>query len=425
MINKNIVSNPLIFNKIITIFIVLSPMFLQYSIFVPFLLFPEFFLLLLLFLSFFKSNNIDVKLLIFVLIFIIYAVFISFLQYLIDDYVSLELTLTTSFRLLFYFIILLFLSGYYFVRDFGAKLIVFVASFNSVYGIAQFLAFKFLGFTLPWYLPFLTVQHGQRLISEQDDIFDTFGFRFSGLFSEPAHFSQYVGFAFLILLFFDNGQLFSKANKFLLSILFLISLLLSASGTGFFILSFVLLMFFYNLIFINFSLRKFLVGIVIFIISFIILSLLIYSNDTLSIGFQRILNFSDTSSLYVRIIRPLDVFLNLDIWNVLFGVGYGNYSNYLFYFGLENDYESNVGIAWSNSLGVFLVGSGLLGTTIVILIYRYLFVKTDCFGKYSLLFVFVHLFFSDLPHTLFFVCFLSFLYYEKTNVYNVNFNFRT
>ncbi|UDN25713.1 hypothetical protein LEO80_14170 [Aeromonas caviae] len=407
------------FFKFVTVVIALSPMFLQYSLFVPVLLFPEFFLILALLAATVRRTNVDLPLLFLVVVLVFYLLVLSFIKYNAESYMLLTLSLTTSFRLFFYFVILAVLSKSYFVRDFAAKILVFVAASNSLYGLIQFFTYNFFKISLPWSLPFLTVQHGQRLITEQDFIFDKFGFRFSGLFSEPAHFSQYIGFAFFVVLFYDGGRFFNKNSKVFLSVLFTLSLLLSASGTGFFVIIFIVALLLYKILFESVSFIKFFISISVFVFFISALVLLLFSNDIFYLGVQRVLDFSDTSSLYVRMIRPLVVFSSLDYIDMIFGIGYGNYSSYVFYQGIENAYEAELGFAWTNSLGVFLVGSGMIGFAIVIFIYGYLLRKADNFGRVALLFVLVHFLFSDLPHSIFFVCFASFLYGQNLNRFRV------
>jgi hypothetical protein len=406
------------FYKFVTFIIVVSPMFLQYSFVFPFVLFPEIFFFFAMLAVSIRRTDINIPFFFLVVTIVYYLLVISFIKYNVESYVALNLSLTTSLRLLFYFSVLIFLSNKYFLRSFAAKLLVVVATFNSVYGLLQFFSFKFLGISLPWYLPFLNVQHGQRLITEQDYIFEAFGFRFSGLFSEPAHFSQYIGFGFLVLLFYDKGTLVTSTKKLFLSVLFLLALLLSASGTGFFVLAFIFLVFFLKLMFSSLNLKNFILGSSFFIFSSCAIFLLISSSEIFYLGIERVFNFSDTSSFYVRVFRPFIVFFSLDYIDMFFGVGYGNYSNYVFYKGMENAYESYLGLAWTNSLGVFLVGSGVLGTSLIFSIYAYLFRKTDQFGKLALCFVLVHFLFSDLPHSIFFVCFVSFVFDNERSLTN-------
>ena len=395
------------FKNFLTIIIVLSPLFLQYSFIFPFVLFPEFFFILSLSFIFFKKTELNYSILTFSLLIFLYIFSLSAVKYFSEDYISFALSATTSFRLLFYLLIVVFFSSF-FLRDYAAKLVVYVAAFNSIYGLAQFGSYNVFNITLPWYLPFLNVQHGKKLITDQDYIFEAFGFRFSGLFSEPAHFSQYIGFAFIVLLFYKGGFKFSSKTKFFTGFVFSIALLLSASGTGFFVILFLFGVVSINFLFNNFNLAKFSIGLFFVSIALVSATTLIMSNDLLSFGVQRILNFDDNASFYVRIIRPLVIYDGLDSIDKIFGVGYGNYSNYIFHKSLYNTYELSLGFAWSNSLGVFLVGSGLVGFILINFIYLYAFIKSDFFGKIVILYIYFHFFFSDLPHTIFFVCFFIF-----------------
>lgn len=395
-------------------------MFLQYSLFVPFLLFPEFFFFTVLSYLVLLKGNVKVNfwyLLLAVLIYS-YILSLSFLRYFTENYVNLGLSVTTTGRLFFYLVFVIMLSSL-FRRNLAAKLIVYVAIFNSVYGLIQFYSFNFLGVTLPWYIPFLDVEHGKKLITDQDYIFQAFGFRFSGLFSEPAHFSQFIGFSFLVLIFYDSGRLFKRKIKILFSTIFATSLLLSASGTGFFVIMFIISAYTYSYIFNNFSAKKLIFGLISFVIVFTFFISALLNSELFSFGVSRLLSLEDNSSLYVRVVRPLLVFWDLNLSQKIFGVGYGNYSTFLESLNAFNSYEKSLGFAWTNSLGVFLVGSGIVGTILITAFYFLIYCKTDSFGRLAVIFVSFHFVFSDLPHTIFFVCFILFATSSR-NFFNFN-----
>lgn len=389
-------------------------MFMQYSIFFSFVLLPEFFFILLLLLCFCSGkSHFDPVLLALVVLLFLYLIAGSLYKYYTTAYVDFNLSVTTLMRFLFYFMITIFLSANYFLREYGAKTAVYLAGFNSIYGVIQFVSFKAAGLVLPWYLPLLSVQQGQRLIAEQDFIFGEFGYRLSGLFSEPAHFCQFIGFALLIVLFYKKGGLFARKVQVLFVVIFILSLLLSGSGTGVFVIIFIFTAFCLKLIFGKYSAKNFVLSFSFLVVSAFSLIIVILLNDALSLGVLRVLSFSDMSTLNVRLIRPVMVFLSLDYVDTFFGVGYGNYSTYVFYNNINNIYESSIGSAWTNSLGVFLVGSGLLGFSLVSVIYRYIFINSDSFGRLIILYIFVHFFFSDLPHSIFFICFISFAFVDQ------------
>lgn len=407
------------YSTLLTCIVAFSPMFLQYSFGFSFVLFPEvFFLLLLFFALLINAKGVNYKYFILVFIIYLYVLSVSLIKLPSSNYINPVLTLTTSARLFFYLAIVVLLSGY-FKRELAAKLLVLISFFNAIYGLLQFYSFNVLGVTLPWYLPFLNVEHGKKLITDQEYIFDAFGFRFSGLFSEPAHFSQFVGFSILVLLLYRNGELFSRKVKFFFCSVMVLALLLSASGTGFFALMFIISAVALNYMFKAFSYKKLFLGLFGLLTVLSLFLTVLLTSDLFAFGVSRILSLDDNSSLYVRVVRPLDVFYQLDILQQIFGVGYGNFSTYLESIGAFNSYERSLGFAWTNSLGVFLVGSGLIGLILIFKFYLNVYYRTDTFGRIVVLFLLFHFFFSDLPHTIFFVCFMFFAT-SVNNVFNVD-----
>ncbi|MCA6065040.1 hypothetical protein [Thalassolituus marinus] len=391
--------------KFMTLVVVLAPMFLQYTIFFPFLLFPEFFLVLFSAYFLLVNRRVDFFYSAVVFSFYVYLLSITIIYYYSYGYLDLFLSIGTSARFLLYLFVVVVLYRN-FNRDLGARLLVYLAIFNSLYGLAQYISYNFFGITLPWYFSFLNIQYGSRLINEQEDIFSEFGFRFSGLFSEPAHFSQYVGFALLVVNFYKPSLVFSRRFAIFSTLLFVFVLLLSSSGTAFILVLFFMLVFFYRNIFVRFSYLKFVKILLLSI--FVFLLFFTTSIDGFFSGLDRILRFGESSTVYVRVVRPIDVFLNIDIMRKIFGVGYGNFSVYLDSIGGFNDYEQSLGFAWTNSLGVMLVGAGLVGTAFIVFFYLRVFLKSDAFGRIVVLFILIHFFFSDLPHNMFFVSFILF-----------------
>lgn len=394
------------FEKLSTFIVVISPLFLQYIFILDFILFPEFFLFLSLVFLFFKSPAINFKVfgwMFFYLLCVFFLVCFAIVNY---DFINIKLAMTTYIRFFFYICILVFVSQKFFDVKFGAYCLVWIAFLNSAYGLLQYFSYKFVGIALPWYFPFLTVHYGTELIVEQIYYFDTFGYRFSGLFSEPAHFSQYVCFALFFLFFYKDLPISNRTIK-IMSVVNLLALLLSASGTGFVDVIYVLLVgvifFFKN------SGRNPTIYIYALFVLFLAFFLVFIQSEDLLKGFSRINSESEYSSLYIRVYRPFEVYWDLDVFYKMFGVGYGNYAEFLSANGVLNDYELSRNVIWTNSAVFILSGVGFFAFCVYLIFHVALYVNVNFLNRAIIIFVLLHLIYSDLPLSLFYVMMMSFV----------------
>lgn len=397
------------FSRCSTVCIAAAPLFLQYIFILDYILLPEIFLAVLLLVSVFKKPIINVSIFRWLLVYLFF-VFVS-VGVLIGTTENLNsiLALTTYARFFFYSMLLVFVSVNFFNIGLGAKLVIFIAVLNSAYGLLQFIFYKLLGVILPWYLPFLTVHYGTELIAEQAYYFNTFGYRFSGLFSEPAHLSQYISFALLLLLFYRSSTF--KPSMFVVSFcafIILCALLLSGSGTGFIEFMFIALFWFLN----NFSSSK-RKGVFYFNILLFFAAIYFFAgieSDSFFQGLARISSDSEYSTLYIRVIRPFEVYFSLDTIQQLFGVGYGNYAEYLKYNYALNEYEELRGVAWTNAAVFIMAGVGLVGFILYMTFHVSVYFKSEKLGKGIVVFVVMHLVYSDLSISVFYVTMMSFVF---------------
>lgn len=386
-----------------------APMFLQYVFMLDFVLLPEYFMGMLLAVALIKRPYVNVSVFRWIIAYLILAFVLMCFSVLFYEHVNFVLAGTTYIRFFFYVSVLVFLSYRYFDVDLAAKILIFVAAVNAVYGLMQYLAHTYLGMVLPWHLPFLQVHYGTELIAEQDYYFSTFGYRFSGLFSEPAHLSQYLSFALYFLVFYKSGGFsLSLGTRLLLGAIIISALLLSASGTGFVAVAFVAAAWVIKSLSASGrgSLPS-LLGIVIFLaISYLFAG---FQADEFLQGLMRITSDSEFSTLYIRVIRPFEVFLSLDLVQQLFGIGYGNYAEFLFFGGALNDYEQIRNVAWTNSAVFILTSVGVVGFIVYLMFHLSVYMRSDFFNKGIVLFILMHLVYSDLPISIFYVTMMSFV----------------
>jgi hypothetical protein len=399
-----------------TLVLCLSPLLIQYCFIFDFVLFPEFFLILLGGSTLLFPIKIDRKLLIYVFLFFSFTAVGSLYFSYYSEYYILKSGLATQFRLLVYFLFVLFFSANLFDRKYAAICIVVVGVLSSIYGIVQYVFYYYLNIVLPWYLPWLEVKYGARLIAEYESIFQIYGYRYSALFSEPAHFSQYVGLSLLVILLKGKELISSKLLYLSAIFLMLISLLLGGSGTGFVVVLLVFLVYFYDL-FKSYNLyNKIFLAIALGFLLITILYTVVGFNYQFS-GLNRLLSMSETSTVYVRILRSLEVFQSLDSIDQFWGLGYGSYADYLIYNQLLNNYEASTGTNWSSSLGFLLTGIGVVGVALLLMYYFLLWNRSDVFGRYLIIYLCFYFPFSDLPLSIYFVLITSMsTHYIKGNL---------
>lgn len=322
---------------------------------------------------------------------------------------SLSLTVSTFafLRHVFYAVIIASLGYKNFNVDYAAKVLIVVALLNSFYGFIQYFTYNLTGTILPWHLDFLPVKYGTYLIENSTYLFNEFGYRFSGLFSEPAHFSQYISIALLVNLFYKSDNfMVSRFVKVFISVVFILALLLNGSGTGFAMIVFVMALFIINnekKTIENVLLKMFFIAVGITFLVYII------SNQTFNGGLDRILSISDLSSGNIRIFRPFYVFNSLSVLNKFIGIGYANYSTYVINSSLATAYELSNNSAWTNTFGYILVGSGILGFLFYIGFVMYLFKNTKYFYRYLVVMILLFALFTEVPLSFQFITIMGFI----------------
>ena len=393
------------FSKYLTTLIVIAPLFQQYILIFDFILLPEYLLAPLLIKTILSKKIKINKIFIFLILYrtsLLLLCITSLHRPPFDSYIFW----TTYSRFSFYAIFIIVFHRY-FDTSYGLNLLTAVALLNSIYAFSQLIVFDNFSIALPWHLPFLSVKYGTQLIENQGEIFVQFGYRPSGLFSEPAHFSQYIGFAYIALLFgtFHSKSLVSRFRIVFLAI-YTLALLLSGSGTGFAIVAI------FSVLYFVFpkkqGLHRTRVPLIAFGGAVAVAAGWLFDFSALFHGLSRIEGASETSALYVRVIRPIEVYLSLSPLDMIFGVGYGNYAKYVIYSGLMNEYEESINIAWTSTAGFILVGGGALSFVLICVFFCNLFTKSQILGKSIVLFVFIQIFFNDFVTSLFFVMAMSF-----------------
>lgn len=234
--------------------------------------------------------------------------------------------------------------------------------FVTLFLLIQYISFTVFGFRISGILRFLPIAIGG------DDFLLVMGSRVrqASIFSEPAHFAEFI-LPLLCILLFDEEQ----KKSWLLIALCMVSLLLSMSGTALLGLLVVFLLYIMKLLVARISSKK------IFLLYFIILALPVglYYYSQSEIG-ESVLsrtesvrdaqNATSASSEYVRIFRGYDVFGELETINKVFGCGNRDKIiesiPYSFYYSLFDGSSF-----YFNGISTILLYTGIIGLLLYVL----------------------------------------------------------
>lgn len=399
------------FDIITTFVIIVGPMFTQYSSISNVILLPELFIFPLLLYYFFVYRNVTLLNLKWYFLYFIICLILTLINILVGTPLDITISIFAFLRHIFYALIIVSIGYKNFNVDYAAKLLIIVAFFNSIYGFIQYIVYNLTGTILPWYFSFLPVKYGVNLIENSNYYFSEFGYRFSGLFSEPAHFSQYIAIALMVTIFYKpESFIMSKSIRIFISIIFILALLLNGSGTGFAMILFILV-----LVILNRNDESLKIKLLKIIFLFLVITFLLYigSHQILTTGLSRILSSSELSSGNIRVLRPFYIFNSLPILSKFIGVGYANYSEYVISSSLVTDYEMSLNSAWTNTIGYILVGSGIIGFSFYIFFIFYLLRNTKYLYKYLVVMIILFSFFTELPLSFQFITIMGFINKRK------------
>lgn len=230
MIKKRIFNFNL--EKLITVLLIVFPIFSRYSSIVAIIDLSEFmaFLFLLYIIARdIKNVKIDINLLFF-LLYIFSTMLILIILYGVDVY---RQVIGTSLRLIYLYVILNVLGYNYFDTIFSKKILISVTMVLSVYAIIQYI-FAHRGIILTTYIPGLNPMQGTRDLKNIDDILleqMNYGLQFRprSLLNEPAHLATYIISALTVILF-GEGTLSNK-NLFI-ALFFSFTCLITRSSTA-------------------------------------------------------------------------------------------------------------------------------------------------------------------------------------------------
>jgi hypothetical protein len=405
--------------KICSLLIVTAPIIAPYNGFLPFLILPEILFLILIVVCFIdiSKRKVAIKLGKYkILVFYFFIInLISLLVYFIQPSFSLIEYLKASIRFGFYVFIILFIVQNYFVFRLASKWYLYFSILASVYLIIQSISYKLFNFILPWYIKWLPIHSETYLNADFDLLFSRF-YRPSSFFLEPAHFAAYVIPMLAFVLFYKYKD--SKFKSILLAAIITVALLLSTSGGGIILASF--LWGAWSLKFIKGQntylsvLKLILVLVIVFLVV-----LPVFNAELLVKSLGRLFSDNQLSSSNIRIVRGFSVFSMLPITYKIFGVGYGNYATYVIENSITTIYDLKGNSTWVNASAYILMGTGIIGFSTFLLLFINLFKNTKEYFRILTVVVFISTFYSTNFLSISIVMLLAFILHGyKSNTIN-------
>lgn len=292
--------------------------------------------------------------------------------------------ISKSLQMIVYLIPLLLVPSF-FDTDYGKKIFVNISVILSVFLLVQYASSMILHRQIPGLLNGVRLNYNMEYASEYYGYLNFHNiYRPSSLFIEPAHFAQYVSFGLLM-------SLFSKSKRlFIIPILLSGALLISGSAIAFVGVAFSWMMWYWFYYVKNAkNYNGFFIIIVITGISIAIAS----RTDILTKFLYRLSTIGDQTSSTgsLRILRGFYIYSLLPIQNKLLGLGYGNIQAFLIGNGIRTPYDGDllVGNDYMNSIAYILCGGGLVG----IILFSYFcfrtFQSTDQISRYILVLLLV------------------------------------
>ncbi|XJZ27090.1 hypothetical protein ACF5W4_17495 [Bacillota bacterium Lsc_1132] len=241
----------------------------------------------------------------------------------------------------------------------AVKVLKITSIIASVILILQFVSYRILGFSFSVIIRPLTVIDVNRSVEMYYNVGSMF--RPSSIFLEPSHFFQYVVLTITLILFSKEKK--NRGNLFA-ALIITIAVLLSTSGMGFVVISF-LWAIWYLLYIKDFKTKKHILNaLLIFYIIMIAIPLLMNSNIVNQTTSRLFTTQVGANAIDARTVS-YNVLWDLPLSKLLFGNGYGNILPEMYF----------------SSMAYTIWTSGIIGAALVFVIFASGFFKGDRFAK--------------------------------------------
>lgn len=283
-------------------------------------------------------------------------------------------------RRVFYYSIAILFSSRYFQYDKGAKLIVKVGIFASLYLFLQYLLYYSIGYILNGFIPIFPIYHENYSSIDYSTIYAMM-YRPTSILLEPAHAARYICVPLIISLFDERIDI-KKRN--LISIMLSVAIVMTTSGSGIMCVVITWAIYILKLLFKTVKNGKLKKSYFIFLLILPIIMLLIIKSSIFQSAFYRIVN-SDLSNINTAggaRFRGFVSYFSLPTLNKILGMGYGNITN--------SDLS-----AWFSGASYLLYGCGIIGFIVCIIMFLKINKKLNNITGKVLLLIWFILFFVD------------------------------
>ncbi len=369
--------------KLHTIFVILSPVLLQYESGIPGISLSE--VLLLLTTSLIILNNRKLKInncFIFFAFYLVCSTLLTFISLNLQNNVNME-AISRLIRWIFYSIIII-VNFTYVDMDYSIKIYKKIAFYIAAYVTLQFIFFLLFRKILPIkVLPF-------NLSRDITDLYTNsmqFYFRASGVFVEPGYAVQFL-FPSLVFYLYD---LKNNNKKYLQIIIISCSILTTVSMQGIAILCAIYFMYLLTL---NYRRKSTLIIIVLLVIILIIF----LGTDAFVIIVNRLEILRTPmpgGSTALRVYRGFDLFNKIPNMYKIIGIGHGNLKKFIIDNSIISKYDSinmtELALDYVNGASAVLLYNGIVGFVLfaLFIVYVYKHVKNE-YKMLLILFIFLN-----------------------------------
>lgn len=338
-------------NKIFMVFLVIAPILSIYSTPIEGVSVADFLLILSLIVLFprlirikrikFESN--------YLVFFILYAIISIMIMIIFNNNIMIDRVILRFLKSFLYIVIIVYFMQDFVENRYLIKLLYKTSIFLSIFLIVQVLVYYFTNIQISGKIPFMSYISSLEEYSGTGYITIVNGiklFRATSLFAEPSHFSQYMLMTLSISLFKN------KKVEWKVAILTSIAILMTTSGQGIALVTFVWILWATKELRIKKMDSIKVLRIIITLIIFPIVLYIIFNLPFIQTSINRIF-LSNYNAVNIRVEAGYDLFFTNNLVQKLFGIGFGNIAS--------NTYM--------NSAAYTLLTTGIFGSILIALYY--------------------------------------------------------
>lgn len=310
-------------------------------------------------------------------IFLLYLGIVSIVNCCVISTYSFESMFIPYIKYIFYALII-FGSIKYCDVKYGINFYINVCTVESIYLFIQYILTVTIGINLPYVFPYVNMEYGIYGSTYNSQLLQTLkyeGIRGVGFFPEPSHFAEYTIFAIILILFKKEKN---KRDN-IKCVLILLGIILTKSTIG--ILALLIVFYCYYLKNVKkINKKRFLNRIVWSGVGVILVCIIANKLDVIKFIISRLETITERTwavSGNLRLLRGFLVYREAPTLIKIFGIGCGNYLNFINAFGIQTFFDRVMNSAneYMNGASAILLRSGIIGS------FLYLIFALDFFRR--------------------------------------------